>query len=185
MAPLRSPRNHSARPWPSRASARSSPASASAYRTRAAAHSPRPIAAAARASVSSVVATVAKSYGRRTARSPGSRKQRAARHTMARHELEMAPEWCHSGAMNQRPYVDDLRHQLVVAADAGGDDARAVAERLVAPLEAGVRLALQDVLAAAADEITTELAPGSVELRLRGREPEFVVTPPPVDEADD
>jgi hypothetical protein len=40
---------------------------------------------------------------------------------------------------------------------------------------------LQDVLVAAAEEITCELAPGSVELRLRGRDPEFVVTPPPVD----
>src|SRR6266542_6680880 len=62
----------------------------------------------------------------------------------------------------------------------GGDEARAIAERLVAPLDAAIRLALQDVLAAAAEEITVELAPGSVELRLRGREPEFVVTPPPV-----
>ncbi|HEX5950573.1 MAG TPA: toxin-antitoxin system HicB family antitoxin, partial [Actinomycetota bacterium] len=33
---------------------------------------------------------------------------------------------------------------------------------------------------AAAEEITVDLAPGSVELRLRGRDPEFVVTPPPV-----
>ena len=40
--------------------------------------------------------------------------------------------------------------------------------------------ALQDALAAATEEITTELAPGSVELRLRGRDPEFVVTLPPV-----
>jgi hypothetical protein len=42
---------------------------------------------------------------------------------------------------------------------------------------------LQDALAAAAEEITVELAPGSVEVRLRGREPEFVVTPPPTDPA--
>jgi hypothetical protein len=69
----------------------------------------------------------------------------------------------------------------VVAAEAGGEDARALAERLVAPLDAAIRLTLQDVLAAAAEEITCELAPGSVELRLRGRDPEFVVTPPPVD----
>ena len=83
--------------------------------------------------------------------------------------------------MDLRPYIDDLQRQLLIAADAGGDEARAVAERLVAPLEAAARLALQDVLAAAADEITTELAPGSVELRLRGREPEFVVMARPVD----
>ena len=41
---------------------------------------------------------------------------------------------------------------------------------------------LLDALSAAADEITRELAPGSVELRLRGGEPEFVVTPAPADE---
>jgi hypothetical protein len=75
-------------------------------------------------------------------------------------------------------YVESIRRQLMTAADAGGDDARAVAERLAAPLDAALRLTLQDALAAAAEEITTELAPGSVELRLRGREPEFVVTPP-------
>jgi hypothetical protein len=34
------------------------------------------------------------------------------------------------------------------------------------------------VLSAAAGEVTRELAPGSVELRLRGREPSFVVTTP-------
>lgn len=82
--------------------------------------------------------------------------------------------------MDLRPYVESIHHQLVVVAEAGGDDARALAERLVAPLEAAVRLTLQDMLAAAAEEITCELAPGSVELRLRGRDPELVVTPPPV-----
>jgi hypothetical protein len=78
-----------------------------------------------------------------------------------------------------RVYIEDIHRQLVVAAEAGGDEARALAERLVAPLDAAIRLAFQDVLGAAAEEITCELAPGSVELRLRGRDPEFVVTPPP------
>jgi hypothetical protein len=82
-------------------------------------------------------------------------------------------------------YVDNIHRQLRAAAEAGGDDARALAERLVAPLDAAIRLTLQDALAAAADEITCELAPGSVELRLRGRDPEFVVTPPPVDVSGD
>ncbi len=35
-----------------------------------------------------------------------------------------------------------------------------------------------EVLSEAAGEITAELAPGSVDVRLRGREPEFIVTPP-------
>jgi predicted HicB family RNase H-like nuclease len=83
--------------------------------------------------------------------------------------------------MNLSVHIEDIHRQLEVAAEAGGDEARALAERLVAPLDAAIRLTLQDVLAAAAEEITTELAPGSVELRLRGRDPEFVVTPPPID----
>jgi hypothetical protein len=84
--------------------------------------------------------------------------------------------------MDLTQYVENLRRELAVAADAGGEDARAVAERLTAPLESAVRLMLLDALSAAADEITRELAPGSVELRLRSGEPEFVVTPAPGDE---
>jgi hypothetical protein len=85
--------------------------------------------------------------------------------------------------MDLRPFVESIHQQLVDAADAGGDEARALAERLAAPLDAAIRLALQDALAAAAAEITSELAPGSVELRLRGRNPDFVVTPPSVESA--
>ncbi|HUZ57016.1 MAG TPA: hypothetical protein VMU94_31425 [Streptosporangiaceae bacterium] len=81
--------------------------------------------------------------------------------------------------MDLRPYIENIQRQLAVAAEAGGEEARVLAGRLFAPLEAAVRLTLQDVLAVAAEEITCELAPGSVELRLRGRDPEFVVTPPP------
>jgi HicB family len=80
--------------------------------------------------------------------------------------------------MDLRPYVETIHHQLMVAAEAGGDEARAVAERLTAAVDSTVRLALQDALVAAAEEITCELAPGSVELRLRGRDPEFVVRQP-------
>ncbi len=88
--------------------------------------------------------------------------------------------------MDLRPYVDNLRRELATAAEAGGDESRALAERLTAPLESGVRLALLDALSAAADEITRDLAPGSVELRLRGGEPSFAVAaPPPDDEADE
>jgi hypothetical protein len=75
-------------------------------------------------------------------------------------------------------FVDDLQRQLITAAEAGGDDSRALAQRLLAPLEASVRLVLLDALSAAAQEITSELAPGSVDLRLRGLDPEFVVTSP-------
>ncbi|HJP79230.1 MAG TPA: hypothetical protein VJ914_33465 [Pseudonocardiaceae bacterium] len=81
--------------------------------------------------------------------------------------------------MDLTPYVTNLRNELAVAAEAGGDEARALAERLTAPLDSAVRLTLLEALSAAADEITTDLAPGSVELRLRGRDANFLVTPPP------
>lgn len=81
--------------------------------------------------------------------------------------------------MDLMPYVAQLHRELTVAAEAGGDEARALAERLTAPLESATRLVLLEALAAAAGEITGELAPGSVEVRLRGRDPDFAVTLPP------
>jgi len=78
--------------------------------------------------------------------------------------------------MDLTRYVNELRQQLEIAADAGGDEARQLAERLTAPLDAASRLVLLEALSDAAGEITRELAPGSVEVRLRGRDPEFVVT---------
>lgn len=87
--------------------------------------------------------------------------------------------------MELEPYVENIQRQLMAAAEAGGDESGALAERLLTPLDAALRLALQDVLVGAAEEITTELAPGSVELRLRGRDLELVVTPPPVDAPED
>lgn len=89
--------------------------------------------------------------------------------------------------MDLMPYVAQLHRELAVAAEAGGDEARALAERLTAPLESATRLVLLEALAAAAGEITSELAPGSVDVRLRGRDPDFAVTLPPslADEADE
>jgi len=75
-------------------------------------------------------------------------------------------------------YVADLRTQLAAAAETGGDDARALAERLSISLDAAARLVLLEALSDAASEITRELAPGSVDVRLRGRDPELVVTLP-------
>lgn len=77
------------------------------------------------------------------------------------------------------PYTARLHQELAIAAEAGGEEARELAERLTAPLESATRLVLLEALAEAAGEITRELAPGSVDVRLRGRDPDFVVTPPP------
>ncbi|PFG42340.1 HicB-like protein involved in pilus formation [Isoptericola jiangsuensis] len=80
--------------------------------------------------------------------------------------------------MNLDQYVAELQQQLATAAAAGGDDARELAARLTAPLDAAARLALLGALSDAAGEISAELAPGSVDVRLRAGSPEFVVTAP-------
>jgi len=77
--------------------------------------------------------------------------------------------------MELAQYVNDLHRQLLDAAENGTADTRAAAERLAAGLDSAARLVLLDVLSAAVGEITRDLAPGSVDLRLRGRDVEFVV----------
>ncbi|MFH8347407.1 hypothetical protein [Streptomyces sp. NPDC018045] len=76
--------------------------------------------------------------------------------------------------MDLTPYIDNLRSELMAAAKT--DEATALAERLVVSVAAATRLTMLEVLSAAADEISQDLAPGSVEVRLRGRDPDFVVT---------
>jgi predicted transcriptional regulator len=88
----------------------------------------------------------------------------------------MTPQWCHYGGMELGQYVADLQRQLVDAASNGTDDTRAIAQQLAGGLDAATRLVLLDALSAAVGEITRDLAPTSVDLRLRGREVEFVVT---------
>jgi hypothetical protein len=83
--------------------------------------------------------------------------------------------------MDLTPYVDNVRRELAVAAEAGGAEALVIAERLTAPLASAIRLTLLDALSAASDEITRDLAPGSVEVRLRAGEATFAVTPPAVE----
>lgn len=90
----------------------------------------------------------------------------------------MTPKWCHYGVVDLGTYVGDLQRQLTDAAQNATEVTRAAAERLVAGLDAAVRVVLLDALSAAASEITRDLAPGSVDLRLRGREVEFVVSSP-------
>ncbi len=87
--------------------------------------------------------------------------------------------------MELSPFVDNLREQLAMAAAAGTEEARELAERLTAPLAAATRLVLLDALSTAADEMTRELAPGTVELRLREGNPTFVVTPAPAEDTFD
>jgi hypothetical protein len=83
--------------------------------------------------------------------------------------------------MDLTGHVARLHAELLAAVATGDEHTRAAAERLAGALDAAARLTFLDALAEAAEEITRELAPGSVEIRLRGRQPEFVVNPPPAD----
>src|SRR5690349_21483179 len=83
--------------------------------------------------------------------------------------------------MDLTSYVSDLGREFAALAEAGGEEARALVERLTGPLESAIRLTLLEALTGATDEITRDLAPGSVQLRLRGRDPHFVVTPAPAE----
>ncbi|HEV8056595.1 MAG TPA: pilus assembly protein HicB [Nocardioidaceae bacterium] len=81
--------------------------------------------------------------------------------------------------MDTTPYLEDLRADLISTASVGGDDVAAAAERLVLALQPALRMVLLEALSDAAAEISQQLEGGSVEVRLKGREPQFVVTAPP------
>ena len=78
--------------------------------------------------------------------------------------------------MDLAPYVESLRADLVRAAEAAGPEARAQAERLTLALDPAVRMAFLEALSDAAAEITQALHAEAVEVRLKGREPQFVVS---------
>jgi hypothetical protein len=95
--------------------------------------------------------------------------------------------------MDLSPYLESLRRDLAAAAAPGGEQVGRTAELLASSLDASARLCFIEMLADAAAEITTKLDGPTVEVRLRGREADLVVSqqnapaevPPPVIEAGD
>lgn len=80
--------------------------------------------------------------------------------------------------MNLSSYVDLVRGGLATAAELADDHTRQVAERLGSALEPATRLALLRALSDATAQISADLAPASVGLRMEGADPEFVVSVP-------
>jgi predicted HicB family RNase H-like nuclease len=78
--------------------------------------------------------------------------------------------------MDLTPYLEMLRADLVAAAKPGGPATAEVADLLSHALEPSARLALLEALSDAAAEITTRLRDATVEVRLRGREADLVVS---------
>jgi hypothetical protein len=77
--------------------------------------------------------------------------------------------------MDITPYVENLRRDLLAAAEGISDEAHRVAERLGFALDPSARLALMEAISQAAAEITAAMSSGSVDVRLSGRELDFVV----------
>lgn len=85
--------------------------------------------------------------------------------------------------MDITPHVEALRQDLSRAAEVGGIEVEVAAERLLGALEPAVRLALMDLLSQAAAEISEQLPGVAIDVRLKGREPEFAVTGAPQEPA--
>src|SRR3954469_18435177 len=96
--------------------------------------------------------------------------------------------------MDLTPYLETLRADLAAAAAPGGPETTRAAELLGHSLESSARRALLEALSDAAAEITTRLPDATVEVRLRGRDADLVVSrtaepspvaePPPADGGD-
>ena len=82
----------------------------------------------------------------------------------------------HSGVMDLSPYIESVRAGVASASSLADEHTQQVADRLGTAIESSTRLALIQALSDAAGTISADLAPSSVELRIVGQDPEFVVS---------
>jgi HicB-like protein involved in pilus formation len=80
--------------------------------------------------------------------------------------------------MDITPYVDSLRRDLAAAVEGASEEVRQAAERLGFALDPAARLAMMEAISQAAAEITAEMPTGGVDVRLDGRDLDFVVHAP-------
>jgi hypothetical protein len=78
--------------------------------------------------------------------------------------------------MDLSPYLESVRTGVTHASALADEQTQHIAERLGTAIEASTRLALIEALSDAAGTISAELAPSSVELRMVGPDPEFVIS---------
>ncbi|HEY6810180.1 MAG TPA: hypothetical protein VIZ70_03555 [Propionibacteriaceae bacterium] len=78
--------------------------------------------------------------------------------------------------MDLSPYLQSVRAGVANASALADEPTQRVAERLGTAIESSTRLALIQALSDATSTISAELAPSSVELRMVGQDPEFVVS---------
>ncbi|MDX6200040.1 MAG: hypothetical protein QOJ79_3191 [Actinomycetota bacterium] len=80
--------------------------------------------------------------------------------------------------MDLSKYVEALRADVTAAAAVGGPDVARAADLVADALDASMRLVILDILTDTANDLTAALDGPSVEVRMRGREPELVVSGP-------
>lgn len=80
--------------------------------------------------------------------------------------------------MDLSEYAESLRRELTSITKFAGEDIARAAEMISETLDSSIRLALLDVLSAAAEEITADLDGPTIDVRLTGTQPEFVVSMP-------
>lgn len=86
--------------------------------------------------------------------------------------------------MDLRQVTRSVQEQLATTAAVADEPTRRAAELLSVSLDPAVRLALQDAIGQVAAEVSAEIAPGRVDLTLRGGELEIRVVPPAAATAD-
>lgn len=77
--------------------------------------------------------------------------------------------------MDLSQYVGSVREQLANASALADEQTQHLVQKLGTSLDSALRLTLIQALSDAAVEISTELAPTTVEVRMDGAEPEFVI----------
>lgn len=80
--------------------------------------------------------------------------------------------------MDLRTVTRSVQEQLAASAALGDDSTQRAAHLLSASLEPALRIALQETIAQVAAEVSAGIAPGRVELALRGSELDVHVVPP-------
>src|SRR5690625_2477276 len=77
--------------------------------------------------------------------------------------------------MDLTPYLSGLQDSLAATARTGGTEVAEAADRMVHALEPALRLTLLEFASELTDDITVKLDGDSVEVRLRGGQPEVVI----------
>lgn len=80
--------------------------------------------------------------------------------------------------MDLRPLTRSVQEQLAASAAVGDESTQRAAQLLSVSLEPALRIMLQDALSQVAADVSAEIAPGRVELALRGGEVDVQVVPP-------